>query len=234
MAEYDQLGGVGEVEYYQKSEFPSPCLGCPGFSVDKRGCVDNCVKLTKWQIECGALPKKRWDGDVKRMGKNGERLCGDCGGKLRYEDGVIYCTECWEVHMRLKGTETGDRVEYLLKKGWDIAQVAKVFGMDQGYIMVVGRRLGYSFPNVIEEGEKIAVVDYALLNGARKAAEKFGLHAETINRYCRELGLGVKERYARLKVEAGRLYENGVSVGEVARQFGVSWKTAKRWKEVRR
>ena len=231
MADYDHLGGLGEVEYYLKSEFPSPCLMCPGFAVDKKGCADGCIPLTKWQIECGAVPPAMRHKDVRRMGKDGERLCSGCGGRLKYEDGVIYCVECWEVHMRLKGRETKDRVEYLLKKGWAIEQVAKVFGMDQGYIMVVGRRLGYSFPKVIKEGDKIAVVDYALMEGAKRAGEKFGLHCETVNRYCRELGFGVKERYKRLKVEAARLYEDGVSVRQVADKLGVNWRTAKRWKK---
>jgi hypothetical protein len=231
MVDYEHLGGVGEVSYYMKSEFPSPCLQCPGFPVDKKGCVDNCIQLTKWQIECGAVAARVKHKDVKKMGKSGERLCGECRGKLRYEDGVIYCVECWEVHMRLKGKETGDRVRYLLKKGWGIEEIAQVFGMDQGYIMVVGRRLGYSFPVVIDKGDKIAVVDYALMEGSKKAGKKFGLHYETVNRYCRELGFGVKERYERLKVEAARLYKKRVSVREVAKKLGVNWRTAKRWKK---
>jgi hypothetical protein len=131
----------------------------------------------------------------------------------------------------MKERKTGARVKYLLKKGWQVGQVAKVFDMDVGYIMVVGRRLGYSFPTVIDEGDKIAVVDYALMNGARKAGERFELHCETVNRYCRELGFGVKERYERLKVRAGEMYRKGVSVRQVADKLGVNWRTAKRWKK---
>ena len=230
MADYEHLGGLGEVEYYLKSEYPSPCIQCHGLPVDKEICAIHCPHLMKWQVMCGALPPKKERGDIKKMGSNGQRLCQECGGKLLYEDGVIYCAECWAIHMRLRDKETSEQVKYLLNKDWELSQIERMLDMDRGYLMTLAHKMGFSFSQKITQGEKIAVVDYALLRGSKAASEKFGYHPETINRYSRELGFGIKERFKVLKQEAKRMYGEGVSVLEVSHKLGVNRRTARIWK----
>ena len=222
--------GLGEIDYYLKAEMPSPCLGCLRLTEEKEICSVDCVELNDWQVKAGALPPVLQDRDVKQMGGAGERLCRQCEGRLRYEDRVIYCIDCLAVHMRLRKKETSAQFSYLLGEGWTPDQIAQVFKKDRAYVMAVGHELGFSFDQRITTGEKLAIVDYTLLHGSMKASQEFGYHPETINRYCRELGLGAKKRFHELKQEARRLFDKGVSSVEAAKTLGVNRRTAKAWK----
>ena len=225
-------GGISEAAFYLKSTQPSPCIRCSRLLGSKLVCSEDCGELLRWQIKAGALNEAIKVQEVRRILRNGNQVCGVDGAALRYEDGVIYCVECRKIYMRIKDTNSLKEVKYLLRCNWNVEQIGGVLGLCEEHVVRLARQCGVSFRRKVELSEKMRIVEYMLVHGADKAAIKFDLHQETVNRYARDLGLGTKLRYGRLREKAAQLFGEGRSVTKVAERLGVHWRTAKKWQNL--
>lgn len=223
-------GGIAEVHYYFKSEQPSPCALCRRLAQDKEVCSERCRVLFKWQVTTGALPKPSKMSVIKLLMSDGKKLCRECMGPLTYSDGVIYCTACLAVHMRFTEKDSVKEVGYLLTKGWTVNQIADVMDVCRGHVVQLAKANGVEFQHWADDEEKAVIVDYMLAKGVKAAAVRFELNVGTINKYARQIGLGTKIRYERLKVVAEVMFEEGAKVIDVAKELGIGYKTARVWK----
>jgi len=197
----------------------------------KEICAEDCQALLNWQVEAGALPEFHIIKTIRQNECNGRKVCSRDQGPLIYEDGVIYCGTCQSIYMRLKDRDSVDEVRYLLKRDWSLRQIADMLSLCEEHTVRLARQSGVSFGRHVKRSEKLRIAEYMLMHGAGKAAIKFDLHQETVNRYARELGLGTQQRYNRLKEKAAGLFAAGEAVAKVARRFGVDWHTVNNWKK---
>jgi AraC-like DNA-binding protein len=196
----------------------------------KEVCAEDCKALFGWQVAAGALPDFHEVKQVEQVEHNGRKVCSQDQGPLIYEDGVIYCGKCQSIYMRLKDRDSVDEVGYLLKRDWSLRQIADMLSLCEDHTVRLARQSGVSFGRHVKRSEKLRIAEYMLMHGAGRAAVKFELHQETVNRYARELGLGTQQRYNRLKVKALVLFATGEAIAKVAKKLGVHWRTAKNWK----
>ncbi len=95
--------------------------------------------------------------------------------------------------------------------------------------MELAKKNGVEFQQWASETEKARIVDYMLEHGSAEAAQKYGLHPGTINKYAREFQVGTKKRYEKLQVRAEALFKEGCTTQDVSAKLGVDRKTSRVW-----
>jgi len=169
---------------------------------------------------------------------NGSRKCGKDKTPLIYEDGVLFCPKCLTVVMRLEKWAGGDdeltteAVDWMIGRGWEVAEIAKVIGLTEARVLAVARELGWEAARFFSQQEKREIVEMALEVGTTAAGSKYGVSAATVAGYLREMGLGKQQRFEKLKVMALQLIAEGVAIAETARRLGVDRKTVKKWRKM--
>lgn len=227
--EVEDFGGVGEVDSYFKSGRPSPCASCGRLEHDKEGCSLICARLDAWQRSERVVPFHFSVTPPRKAGGNGQKRCAEDGHPLRFDDGVIYCEHCLAVYMRFVKGGAAKQVAHLLAEGWDVDCIAEMLDVGVVQVMALARSKGYRFQAYNTEDERRVIVEYALLHSPKEAAAEFGLHRDTVNRYCREMGFGKAERYRHLRDIAEVMFRDGKTVAQVCRKLGVARRTATKW-----